>query len=75
MATFEKFRSTFTEDSNEKGEAFEVFLAEWMFKNHPVLSSQFKKVWRFSHWPKAWSATDILKRDKRTYVNGAVRYK
>ncbi|MDA8953422.1 Helicase associated domain protein [Pseudomonadales bacterium] len=59
MATFEQFRSTFPEDSNEKGEAFEVFLAEWMFKNHPVLSSQFKKVWRFSHWPKAWSATDI----------------
>ncbi|MDA9256723.1 Helicase associated domain protein [Pseudomonadales bacterium] len=59
MATFEQFRSTFPEDSNEKGEAFEVFLAEWMFKNHPSLSSQFKKVWMFSDWPKAWSATDI----------------
>ena len=53
MATFEQFRSTFPEDSNEKGEAFEVFLAEWMFKNHPVLPSQFKKVWRLSDWPKA----------------------
>jgi predicted helicase len=30
-----------------------------MFKNHPVLSSQFKKVWMFSDWPKAWSSTDI----------------
>ena len=59
MATFEQFRSTFPEDSNEKGEAFEVFLAEWMFKNHPSLSSQFKKVCRFSDWPKAWSSTDI----------------
>ena len=59
MATFEQFRSTFPEDSNEKGKAFEVFLAEWMFKNHPVLSSQFKKVWRFSDWPKAWSGRDI----------------
>jgi hypothetical protein len=47
MATFEQFRSTFPEDSNEKGEAFEVFLAEWMFKNHPSLSSQSKKVWGF----------------------------
>ena len=59
MATFEQFRSTFPEDSNEKGEAFEVFLAEWLFKNHPVLSSQFKKVCLFSDWPKAWSSTDI----------------
>lgn len=59
MATFEQFRSTFPEDNNEKGERFEVFLAEWMFKNHPVLSSQFKKVWRFSDWPKAWSQKDI----------------
>ena len=59
MATFEQFRSTFPEDSNEKGEAFEVFLAEWLFKNHPVLSSEYKKIWRFSDWPKAWSSTDI----------------
>ena len=59
MATFEQFRSTFPEDSNEKGEAFEVFLAEWMFKNHRFLSRRFRKVWRFSDWPKAWSATDI----------------
>ena len=35
MATFEQFRFTFPEDSNEKGE---VFLAEWMFKNHPSVS-------------------------------------
>ena len=75
MATFEQFRSTFPEDSSEKGEAFEVFLAELMFKNHPSLSSQFKKVWRFSDWPKARSSTDILKRDKRSYINGAFRYK
>ena len=59
MATFEQFRSTFPEDSNEKGEAFEVFLAEWLFKNHPLLSSEYKKIWRFSDWPKAWSSTDI----------------
>lgn len=59
MATFEKFRSTFPENSNEKGEAFEVFLAEWMFKNHPSLASQFKKVWRFSDWPNAWSHQDL----------------
>ena len=79
MATFEQFRSTFPEDSNEKGEAFEVFLAEWMFKNHPVLSSQFKKVWRFSDWPKAWSSTDIgtdlksiyLKRSNRETWSGS----
>jgi len=59
MATFEQFRSTFPEDNNEKGEAFEVFLAEWLFKNHPLLSSEYKKIWRFSDWPKAWSSTDI----------------
>ena len=59
MATFEQFRSTFPEDNNERGKAFEVFLAKWMFKNHPVLSSQFKKVWRFSDWPKAWTGRDI----------------
>jgi predicted helicase len=59
MVKFEQFRSTFPEDNNEKGEAFEVFLAEWMFKNHRFLSRRFKKVWRFSDWPKAWSSTDI----------------
>ncbi len=59
MATFEEFRSTFPESSNDKGESFEVFLSEWMFKHHPLLSSQFKKIWRFSEWPKAWSSTDI----------------
>jgi superfamily II DNA or RNA helicase len=59
MATFEQFRSTFPEDNNEKGEAFEVFLAEWMFDNHNFLSRLFKRVWRFSDWPKAWSGKDI----------------
>ena len=59
MATFEQFRSTFPENNNQKGERFEVFLAEWMFKNHPSFSSQFKKVWRFSDWPNAWSDQDL----------------
>jgi len=59
MATFEEFRSTFPSGSNEKGESFEVFLCEWLFKNHPSLNSQFKRVWRFSDWPGAWSQKDI----------------
>jgi superfamily II DNA or RNA helicase len=59
MATFEHFRSTFPQGSNDKGESFEVFLCEWLFKYHPTLNSQFKKVWRFSDWPKAWSQKDI----------------
>ena len=59
MASFTEFRNSFPESSNEKGERFEIFLSEWMFKNHPVLSSQFKKVWRFSEWPKAWSQKDL----------------
>ena len=59
MATFEEFRSTFPESSNDKGESFEVFLSEWMFKHHPLLSSHYKKIWRFSEWPGAWSSTDI----------------
>ena len=59
MATFEQSRSTFPEDSNEKGEAFEVFLAEWMLQNHPFLSAQFKKVWRLSDWPNALSHQDL----------------
>jgi hypothetical protein len=42
MATFEQFRSTFPEDSNEKGKAFEVFLAEWMFKNHTGIDEKFR---------------------------------
>ena len=59
MATFEQFRSTFPSGSNDKGESFEVFLCEWLFKNHPTLNSQFKKVWRFADWPDAWSQKDI----------------
>ena len=59
MASFTEFRDSFPESSNEKGERFEIFLSEWMFKNHPVLSSQFKKVWRFSEWPNAWSRKDL----------------
>jgi len=31
-----------------RGERFETFLSEWMFKNHPVLSSQFKKLGVFA---------------------------
>jgi len=59
MATFEQFRSSFPDNNNEKGELFEVFLTEWMFKHHPALSSQFKRVWRFSDWPGAWSQKDL----------------
>ena len=59
MANFTEFRNSFPESSNEKGERFEIFLSEWMFKNHPVLSSQFRKVWRFSEWPNAWSQRDL----------------
>ena len=59
MATFNKFRNSFPESSNDKGERFEIFLSEWMFKHHPALSSQFKKVWRFSEWPRAWSQKDL----------------
>ena len=59
MATFNEFRNSFPESSNEKGERFEIFLSEWMFKHHPALSSQFKKVWRFSEWPGAWSQKDL----------------
>ena len=59
MVTFEQFRSTFPAGSNDKGESFEVFLCEWLFKHHPTLNSQFKKVWRFSDWPNAWSQKDI----------------
>ena len=59
MASFQQFRSTFPEDSQIKGDRFEIFLSEWLFKNHPVLSSQFKRIWKFSEWPKAWSPVDI----------------
>ena len=59
MATFEQFRSTFPTGSNDKGESFEVFLCEWLFKHHPTLNSQFRNVWRFSDWPNAWSQKDI----------------
>ena len=59
MATFNEFRNSFPESSNDKGERFEIFLSEWMFKHHPVLSSQFRKVWRFSEWPGAWSQKDL----------------
>ena len=59
MARFNDFRNSFPESSNEKGERFEIFLSEWMFKHHPVLSSQFKRVWRFSEWPRAWSQKDL----------------
>lgn len=59
MASFTEFRNSFPESNNEKGERFEIFLSEWMFKHHPVLSSQFKKVWRFSEWPEAWSQKDL----------------
>ncbi len=59
MATFTEFRNSFPESSNEKGERFEIFLSEWMFKHHPALSSQYKKVWRFSEWPGAWSQKDL----------------
>ena len=44
MATFEQFRNTFPEDSQEKGREFEVFLCEWFLKEHPVYRSQFKKI-------------------------------
>ena len=59
MASFEQFRSSFPTESGLKGERFEIFLAEWLFANHPMLSSQFKRVWRFSDWPYAWSGNDI----------------
>lgn len=59
MATFNEFRNSFPESSNDKGERFEIFLSEWMFKHHPALSSQFKEVWRFSEWPGAWSQKDL----------------
>jgi superfamily II DNA or RNA helicase len=59
MPSFEQFRSTFPEDSGDKGDRFEVFLCEWFLKNHPTYKNLFRKVWRFTEWPKRWSPTDI----------------
>jgi hypothetical protein len=36
MATFRDFKSSFPEDNHAKGKAFEGFLADWFFKNHPL---------------------------------------
>ena len=59
MATFEQFRNTFPEDSQEKGREFEVFLCEWFLKEHPVYRSQFRKIWHFTDWPERWHGSDI----------------
>ncbi len=59
MATFEQFRNTFPEDSNDKGRDFEVFLCEWFLKEHPVYRNQFKKIWHFTDWPERWHGSDI----------------
>lgn len=59
MADFEKFRSSFPSENQQKGEDFEIFLSEWMLKHHPAFKTQFKKVWRFKDWPRAWSSKDL----------------
>lgn len=59
MATFQEFRDSFPDGSNDKGERFEIFLCEWFLKHHPVYKNKFRKVWRFTDWPRRWIPRDI----------------
>ena len=52
MATFRDFKSSFPEDNHAKGKAFEGFLGDWFFKNHPLYRHKFVKVWQWADWPK-----------------------
>lgn len=59
MANFETFRASFPESSNEKGERFEIVLADWFLKQHPLFQNQFKRVWRYLDWPQRWHGKDL----------------
>ena len=69
MATFDQFRDSFPEDNDAKGKAFEAFLADWFFLNHPEYKNKFVKVWRYADWPKPKGVpeqdlgTDLIAKD------------
>ena len=69
MATFEQFRDSFPADNDAKGKAFEAFLADWFFLNHPEYKNKFVKVWRYADWPKPKGVpeqdlgTDLIAKD------------
>ncbi|MDC0572924.1 Helicase associated domain protein [Luminiphilus sp.] len=69
MGNFRAFKNSFPEDSHSKGKAFERFLADWFFKNHPLYRHKFEKVWLWEDWPKPKGVaaqdlgTDLIARD------------
>ena len=52
MGTFRDFKSSFPQESHAKGKAFEGFLVDWFFKQHPLYRHKFEKVWLWEDWPK-----------------------
>ncbi len=42
-------------DPNARGKEFEK-VAQWFLKKDPEYSQKFRKVWRWSEWPKRWGA-------------------
>lgn len=69
MGNFRDFKNSFPEDSHSKGKAFERFLADWFFQNHPLYRHKFEKVWLWEDWPKPKGVaaqdlgTDLIARD------------
>ena len=59
MATFEQFIKTFPQDSQKKGERFEIVLCDWFLRVHPEFRRKFKRVWRYTDWPGKWHGTDL----------------
>jgi len=59
VATFEEFRASFPEGNNEKGERFELVLADWFLKEHPLFKNRFKRIWRYLEWSGAWHSKDL----------------
>ena len=52
MGTFSDFKACFPSDNYGKGKAFERFLCDWFFKNHPIYKYKFTRVWLWEDWPK-----------------------
>ena len=66
MATFEKFISTFSTNSNKKGDQFEYFVKEFL-KNDLYWKSIVKTIWPFKDAPIKWggkdTGTDLIFKD------------
>lgn len=52
MGTFQDFKKSFPVESHSKGKAFEQFLCDWFFVNHPIYKFKFKRIWLWEDWPK-----------------------